>query len=74
MRNAEILNIYITDGIKAIAQNTANFAGGSYLNIRYADLILPSDEKEEKTQEEIVENIGNVLMNLSKPNTGGESD
>lgn len=30
---------YVTDALKAIAENTARYAGGSYLNERYVDRI-----------------------------------
>ena len=31
--------IYITDAVKAIAENTANYAGGKAPTVRYADFL-----------------------------------
>lgn len=44
--------IYITDGLKVISENTAHFAGGSSLQLRWFDLINPEPEEEkEKVQD-----------------------
>lgn len=54
--------IYITDGIKVISENTAHFAGGSSLQLRWYDLVNSAPEEEEPKQdtrscEEIVDSI-----------------
>lgn len=37
----EALHIYITDALKVIAENTARFAGGAVINVRYHDILHP---------------------------------
>lgn len=34
---------YLSDGLKAIADNTARMFGGQTLNKRYADIVLPQN-------------------------------
>lgn len=38
--------VYITDALKAIAENTAKNVGGTFLTKRYVDSVLPSNKKE----------------------------
>ena len=38
---------YITDGIMAATENTAMFAGGKYLQMRWADMVDTNDEPED---------------------------
>ena len=39
-----------------ISENTAKFAGGSYLTVRYGDMIHPKNQ-DTRTGDEIVEDI-----------------
>ena len=39
--------VYVTDALKAITENTAKYAGGSYIKARYLDL---EDQKPEETR------------------------
>lgn len=34
--------VYVTDALKAIAENTAKFAGGAYMQKRFADYLVPA--------------------------------
>ena len=45
--------IYVTDALKAITENTAKHAGGSYIKARYLDLENQSPE-ETRTPDEII--------------------
>lgn len=58
--------IYVTDALKIISENTAKQVGGAYLQHRYYDAISESksEEKEERTAEEIISNVKNKLNNL----------
>lgn len=47
----ETYRIYVTDALKAISESTAKFAGGQYMNIRYADNKQPEPAKEEKEED-----------------------
>lgn len=44
--------MYVTDALKLIAENTAKYAGGGYIQKRYADVITPQKE-ETRTPEEV---------------------
>lgn len=57
--------IYVTDALKAISENTAKFAGGSYMKIRYAEVINPKPE-ETRTADEIITNITDKLRKLQE--------
>ena len=43
----------MTDALKIIGENTAKYAGGSYMKIRYLDIEEPRP-KETRTSEEII--------------------
>lgn len=45
--------MYITDALKIIAENTANFVGGKSMNMRYYDLIKKSEPEITESAEEI---------------------
>lgn len=55
----EAYDIYVTDSLRIIAENTAKFAGGSYLKMRYADIIEPENEvvEDDRSAQEIVDDI-----------------
>lgn len=48
--------IYISDALRIIGENTAKYAGGSYMNSRYADIISPKT-KDERTGAEIAADV-----------------
>lgn len=45
--------MYITDALKIIAENTANFAGGKAMSTRYYDLIKKDEPEATESAEEI---------------------
>ena len=45
----EIYKIYVSDALRIIAENTAKFAGGSYIKKRYIDLIESKKQKSYQT-------------------------
>lgn len=47
---------YVAEGVRMISQNTAKFAGGHYLSVRYGDIIHPKPQ-DTRTGEEIVADI-----------------
>lgn len=59
--------IYVTDALKAITENTAKYAGGSYIKARYLDL---EDERPEETRtpDEI---IGKMKDKIARIGGGG---
>lgn len=60
--------MYVTDVLKAVAENTAKYTGGGYIKSRYIELINPPPE-ETRTSEEIVAQMKEKLGRI-----GGESD
>lgn len=48
--------MYVTDALRLIAENTAKYAGGSYLKVRYHDVLHPKPE-ETRTAEEIIAHV-----------------
>lgn len=67
----KLYRMYVTDALKAITENTQNFAGGVTLNKRYIDLITRDKEPEDAEKEgmeanEIVDRITQKLMKLGK--------
>lgn len=55
---------YVTDSIKIACENTAKFAGGSYMNRRYIDIVNPPPE-ETRTAAEIIAQIKGKLREIS---------
>ena len=56
-------NVYVTDALKVISENTAKFAGfagGGYMNVRFIDIIEPKPE-ETRTPDEIINHIKDKL-------------
>lgn len=56
--------IYITDVLKNIAENTARYSGGSYIKVRYADIVNPPKE-EMRTADEVIEHMKKKLEEVS---------
>ena len=61
--------IYVTDALRLISENTASSVGGKYITARFADVIAPPKEEDNRTCEEITAEIiarcGLVLNNES---------
>lgn len=64
----KIFKIYITDALRAIAENTAKQYGGKVMNLRFADLI--SEEKHEEKQPTEDEIISGLKAKLRKNKHG----
>lgn len=56
--------VYITDALKIVAENTAKYAGGPYLKVRYADIVNPPKE-ETRTADEVIEHMKKKLKEVS---------
>lgn len=87
-REELLYRVYITDCLKAIAENTAHYVGttglvkaGMTMQSRYADLVLDKQNakgkasQKEKTQtaDEVVETIKNKLKKLGSKPSGKEN-
>ena len=48
--------MYVTDALKLIAENTAKYAGGGYIQKRYVDVITTQKE-EARTPEEVTSHM-----------------
>ena len=60
---------YVTDALRLISENTASSVGGKYITARFADVIAPPKEEDNRTCEEITAEIiarcGLVVKNES---------
>lgn len=56
--------MYVTDALRIIGENTAKYAGGSYLKARWTDIIHPPKE-ETRTADEIIERMKKKLEEVS---------
>lgn len=52
----KVFREYVADGVHMISENTAKFSGGSYLSVRYDDIIHPKP-RDTRTGEEIAADI-----------------
>lgn len=55
-QRAMACRLYVTDALKAIADNTSNFAGGCKMQNRYAD-IINGTPRDYRTAQEIVDDF-----------------
>lgn len=55
--------IYVTDALRAISESAAKLGGGSYIQVRYADM-FDRKPRDERTHDEIVEHIRGCLRGL----------
>lgn len=51
-----VFKMYISDCLRIITENTAKFAGGSFMKMQYSELI-DSKPKPQKSAEEIVADV-----------------
>lgn len=50
--------VYLTDTLKVLTENTAKFAGGSVINMRYYDMLNKQrTQKDERSGDEIAADI-----------------
>ena len=61
--------VYVTDALKTITENTAKYAGGSYMKGRYYDLENPKPV-ETRTSQEIISNMKAKIARIG----GGEAE
>lgn len=48
--------MYVTDSLRIMGENTAKYAGGSYIRERWVDIVSPK-KKDTRTGEEIVSDV-----------------
>lgn len=64
MQEGKAYQFYISDALQAIAENTAQYSGGRYIKMRYADVIMPKKQDNRSCAEitaEIVKRCGLVV-------------
>lgn len=54
---------YVTDALKIIGENTAKYAGGSYMKVRYLDIENPKPE-ETRTPEEVITHMKKKIASI----------
>ena len=62
-REKSVLNVYMADCVRLIAENTAKFSGGGYISVRYNDVINPKPVKTQ-SPEEVISNVKTHLSRL----------
>lgn len=55
--------VYVTDSLRIIAENTAKQVGGSYLKARFKEIIEPIKE-EKRTADEVITDLKDKLRRL----------
>lgn len=60
--------VYTAEALRVLTENTAKYAGGGYLKVKYADIINPKPE-EKRTGSEIIEFMKQKIADI-----GGEAD
>lgn len=55
-----VFEVYVTDALKLMAENTARYGGGGYIKARYHDILHPKPE-ETRTAAEVIAHIVNGL-------------
>lgn len=56
--------LYVAEGVRMIAENTAKFAGGSYMTAKWADIVNPKPV-ETRTPEQVIEQVMTRLKEVS---------
>ena len=56
-RKEEAYRIYVTDALRIIGQNTAKYGGGSYQQLRFADIIRPHKD-DGRTAADVIKRAG----------------
>ena len=64
--NDTAYQVYVTDCLKLIAENTANISRGQYMKARYYEIIHPA-KVDTRTGDEIVEDIIKLAGLVVKP-------
>lgn len=61
----KLYQVYITDTLKMIAENTSNLAGGRSPSMRWLDVAEQAEDPEpEKTAEEVIDHIKEKLAKM----------
>lgn len=55
--------VYLTDVLKIIGENTAKYAGGSYMKARYLDITNPKPQ-ETRTPDEIIAHMKQKITSV----------
>lgn len=56
MKEEYLYRMYVSDCLRIITENTAKFAGGSFMKMRYSELI-DINPKPQKSAEEIIAEV-----------------
>lgn len=66
---------YVTEALKILTENTAKYSGGKFLSKSFSDVYKKEEKKEkEKTADEVISEIDEMLANLRGEKKGGEID
>lgn len=62
-RREKAYRVYVTDALKIITENTAKYASGNYMKVRYLDFEDPKPP-ETRTSGEIIQNMKDKIARI----------
>lgn len=65
-QRTQIYQIYVTDALRAICENTARFGGGITLSKRYWDIVQNTADEPQRTSDDIIASVCDGLNELGK--------
>lgn len=65
-RREEAYQNYVTECLRMISENTAKFAGGKYMSVKFSSLFSDEKKRETRSEEEIKNHIKGKLAQLEE--------
>lgn len=66
--------IYVTDALRVVAENTAQYASGNYIKARYADIIEPKKQDNRTCKEITADIVARCGLTIKKAAPDGAAD
>lgn len=63
----------MTDALRFVAENTARYAGGSYIKARYSDMIEPKKQDNRTCEEITADVVARCGLTIKKASQDGEA-
>jgi hypothetical protein len=63
----------VTDALRFVAENTARYAGGSYIKARYSDMIEPKKPDNRTCEEITADVVARCGLTIKKASQDGEA-
>lgn len=69
-KKEEAYKLYIADCLRLISENTAKFAGGKYMQVRFSELVPFKEEKKKQKEEQLT--VDEVKRRIASKLNGGK--